>query len=91
MTHAILTTCAMIAAIVVTATAGDILTASAMRQVGDLDVIRAGAPLDRGRHRQWPQRHRQARLVRQNELLVALSPVLHQGDIRVRDGGGFHS
>src|ERR1700684_800307 len=31
----------MIAAIVVTATAGDILTASAMRQVGDLDVIRA--------------------------------------------------
>ena len=39
--HAILATCAMIAAVVVTATAGDILTASAMRQVGDLDVIRA--------------------------------------------------
>jgi len=36
-----LATAAMIAAIVVTATAGDILTASAMRQVGDLDVIRA--------------------------------------------------
>jgi drug/metabolite transporter (DMT)-like permease len=41
MTSSILATCAMITAIVVTATAGDILTASAMRQVGDLDVIRA--------------------------------------------------
>ena len=40
-THAILATVAMIAAIVVSATAGDILTASAMRQVGDLDAIRA--------------------------------------------------
>ncbi len=40
MTHAILATAAMITAVVVTATAGDILTASAMRQVGDLDVIR---------------------------------------------------
>lgn len=40
MTSAVLATCAMIAAIVVSATAGDILTASAMRQVGDLDVIR---------------------------------------------------
>ena len=40
MTSAVLATCAMIAAVVVTATAGDILTASAMRQVGDLDVIR---------------------------------------------------
>jgi drug/metabolite transporter (DMT)-like permease len=39
--HAILATCAMIAAVVITATAGDILTASAMRQVGDLDAIRA--------------------------------------------------
>jgi drug/metabolite transporter (DMT)-like permease len=39
-TSAILATAAMIAAIVVTATAGDILTASAMRQIGDLDVIR---------------------------------------------------
>jgi drug/metabolite transporter (DMT)-like permease len=38
--HAVLATAAMIASIVVTATAGDILTASAMRQVGDLDVIR---------------------------------------------------
>ena len=34
-------TIAMIAAIVVTATAGDILTASAIRQIGDLDLIRA--------------------------------------------------
>lgn len=40
-TSAILATSAMIASIVVTATAGDILTASAMRQVGDLDAIRA--------------------------------------------------
>ena len=40
MTSAILATAAMIAAIVVSATAGDILTASAMRQVGDLDRIR---------------------------------------------------
>lgn len=40
MTHAILATAAMITAVVVTATAGDILTASAMRQVGDLDAIR---------------------------------------------------
>ncbi|HEY1808801.1 MAG TPA: EamA family transporter [Acidobacteriaceae bacterium] len=40
-THAALATAAMIAAVVVTATAGDILTASAMRQVGDLDHIRA--------------------------------------------------
>jgi drug/metabolite transporter (DMT)-like permease len=31
----------MIAAIVVTATAGDVLTASAMRKLGDLDLIRA--------------------------------------------------
>ncbi|MGA8529655.1 MAG: hypothetical protein WB622_08070 [Acidobacteriaceae bacterium] len=39
--HAALATAAMIAAVVITATAGDILTASAMRQVGDLDDIRA--------------------------------------------------
>jgi drug/metabolite transporter (DMT)-like permease len=38
---AVLATIGMIAAIVLTATAGDILTASAMRQIGDLDVIRA--------------------------------------------------
>ncbi|HVJ09905.1 MAG TPA: EamA family transporter [Acidisarcina sp.] len=31
----------MIAAIVLTATAGDVLTASAMRRIGDLDVIKA--------------------------------------------------
>lgn len=31
----------MIAAIVFTATAGDVLTASAMRKIGDLDAIRA--------------------------------------------------
>jgi multidrug transporter EmrE-like cation transporter len=37
----ILATIAMIASIVLTATAGDILTASAMRQIGDLDAIRA--------------------------------------------------
>jgi multidrug transporter EmrE-like cation transporter len=37
----ILATIAMIASIVLTATAGDILTASAMRQIGDLDIIRA--------------------------------------------------
>lgn len=41
MTHSALATAAMIASIVVTATAGDILTASAMRQIGDLDKIRA--------------------------------------------------
>ncbi|HEX4310675.1 MAG TPA: hypothetical protein VHZ25_11650 [Acidobacteriaceae bacterium] len=40
MSPAIVGTAAMITAVVVTATAGDILTASAMRQVGDLDVIR---------------------------------------------------
>ncbi|MFZ0631111.1 MAG: EamA family transporter [Acidobacteriaceae bacterium] len=40
LTHAALATAGMIAAIVITATAGDILTASAMRQVGDLDLIR---------------------------------------------------
>jgi drug/metabolite transporter (DMT)-like permease len=40
MTATALATTAMIASIVVTATAGDILTASAMRQVGDLDGIR---------------------------------------------------
>ncbi|AXC10658.1 hypothetical protein ACPOL_1310 [Acidisarcina polymorpha] len=34
-------TAAMIASIVVSATAGDVLTASAMRKVGDLDLIRA--------------------------------------------------
>lgn len=39
--NAILATGAMIAAIVITATAGDILTASAMRQIGDLDRVRA--------------------------------------------------
>lgn len=37
---AIMATIGMIASVVVTATAGDILTASAMRQVGDLDLIR---------------------------------------------------
>lgn len=35
-----LKTATMIGAIIVTATAGDILTASAMRRLGDLDVIR---------------------------------------------------
>ena len=40
LTHAAIATAAMIAAVVITATAGDILTASAMRQVGDLDHIR---------------------------------------------------
>jgi drug/metabolite transporter (DMT)-like permease len=57
MTSALLATSAMIAAIVISATAGDILTASAMRQVGDLDVIRqrsgilgaAGAVVTNGR------------------------------------------
>lgn len=39
--QAVLATSAMISCIVVTATAGDILTASAMRQIGDLDRIRA--------------------------------------------------
>lgn len=39
--HVFMATAAMIAAIVVTATAGDVLTASAMRQIGDLDDIRA--------------------------------------------------
>ena len=34
-------TAAMITSVVLTATAGDILTASAMRQIGDLDAIRA--------------------------------------------------
>jgi drug/metabolite transporter (DMT)-like permease len=31
----------MIAAIVLTATAGDVLTASAMRKIGDLDIVKA--------------------------------------------------
>jgi multidrug transporter EmrE-like cation transporter len=38
-------TWAMIASIVVTATAGDVLTASAMRKIGDLDLIRAHSGL----------------------------------------------
>ena len=38
--NSLLATAGMIGAIVITATAGDILTASAMRQVGDLDLIR---------------------------------------------------
>jgi drug/metabolite transporter (DMT)-like permease len=42
MTSAItLSAAAMIGSIVVTATAGDVLTASAMRRIGDLDVIRS--------------------------------------------------
>lgn len=40
-TSGLLATIAMVLAIVVTATAGDVLTASAMRQIGDLDIIRA--------------------------------------------------
>lgn len=36
-----LATWSMILAIVITATAGDVLTARAMRRIGDLDVIRA--------------------------------------------------
>lgn len=39
----LLGTVSMIGAIVVTATAGDILTASAMRRIGDLDKIRASS------------------------------------------------
>ncbi len=39
--RAIFATVAMITSIVLSATAGDILTASAMRQIGDLDLIRA--------------------------------------------------
>lgn len=35
----------MISAIVITATAGDVLTASAMRRTGDLDLIRAHSGL----------------------------------------------
>jgi drug/metabolite transporter (DMT)-like permease len=35
----------MIASIVVTATAGDVLTASAMRKIGDLDIIRGHSGL----------------------------------------------
>jgi drug/metabolite transporter (DMT)-like permease len=38
-------TLAMVLTVVVTATAGDILTASAMRQIGDLDIIRARSGL----------------------------------------------
>jgi drug/metabolite transporter (DMT)-like permease len=38
-------TVAMIASIVVTATTGDILTAAAMRQIGDLDIIKAARGL----------------------------------------------
>lgn len=41
LSHAALATAGMITSVVITATAGDILTASAMRQVGDLDAIRA--------------------------------------------------
>ena len=41
MTSSALNSTLMIAAIVLTATAGDVLTASAMRKIGDLDVIRA--------------------------------------------------
>lgn len=37
---AVMATIGMIASVVATATAGDILTASAMRQIGDLDLIR---------------------------------------------------
>jgi drug/metabolite transporter (DMT)-like permease len=40
-----LATALMIASIVVTATAGDVLTASAMRKIGDLDIIRAHSGL----------------------------------------------
>ena len=55
--QAAIQTAGMITAVVITATAGDILTASAMRQVGDLDAIRArrgivgaaGAVLGNGR------------------------------------------
>lgn len=41
MTSSALNSAGMIAAIVLTATAGDVLTASAMRKIGDLDIIRA--------------------------------------------------
>jgi drug/metabolite transporter (DMT)-like permease len=40
-----LSTGLMIASIVTTATAGDVLTASAMRSIGDLDLIRAKSGL----------------------------------------------
>ncbi len=43
--RAIFATVAMITSIVLSATAGDILTASAMRQIGDLDLIRAKSGL----------------------------------------------
>jgi drug/metabolite transporter (DMT)-like permease len=40
-----LAVCAMVATIVVSATAGDVLIAAAMRSIGDLDDIRAGRGL----------------------------------------------
>ncbi len=43
------TTTAMIAAIVLTSTAGEVLTAAAMKSIGDLDDIRARAGM-KGRH-----------------------------------------
>jgi multidrug transporter EmrE-like cation transporter len=45
MTSGTVATWLMIASIVVTATAGDVLTASAMRKIGDLDIIRAHSGL----------------------------------------------
>jgi len=45
MTTGSFATWSMIASIVVTATAGDVLTASAMRTIGDLDLIRAQSGL----------------------------------------------
>jgi len=45
MTSGTVATWLMIASIVVTATAGDVLTASAMRRIGDLDIIRAHSGL----------------------------------------------
>jgi drug/metabolite transporter (DMT)-like permease len=41
MNSSALNSATMIAAIVLAATAGDVLTASAMRKIGDLDIIRA--------------------------------------------------
>jgi len=78
MTSALLATSAMIAAIVISATAGDILTASAMRQVGDLDVIRQRSGI-LGAAGAWsPTEIRPGRHLPRTELLLLLFAFSHR-------------
>ncbi|EAU64156.1 hypothetical protein STIAU_0222 [Stigmatella aurantiaca DW4/3-1] len=56
----------------------------------DLHLIRAGAKLHRRGDGHGGERQGQARLMGKNERVVPLPPILHQGDVGMRQGSRFH-